>query len=152
MKKVLTAFLYIVIALVLLFNICSRFNIPFLGFRVFRVGSGSMSPYLEVNNIIVVKSNKTYKINDVVTYINDGNYITHRIISISNEGIITKGDANNTEDALITKDDIVGKVVLRFKFLGYIFSLRFSWIWIFIVGLIITILIPDKKKHKELKI
>ena len=107
-----------------------------------------MEPYLKVNNLIVVKSSKDYNIGDVVTYIKDGGYITHRIIQINDSNIITKGDANNTEDEAIIKKDIVGKVVLRFKILGDILFFKYSWIWIFVIGLIITMLIPDKKIKK----
>lgn len=149
MKKILTSFLYLIIVFVVLFNIFSHFNVPFLGFRMFKVGSGSMYPYLKVNDIIVVKSRKNYKVNDVVTYIDGKSYITHRIISIDGDEIITKGDANNTEDKPIIQKKIIGKVIYKFKILGYVLSLKFSLFWIFVVGFIITILIPDKNKRKK---
>ena len=37
--------------------------------------------------------------------------ITHRIVSIDGDTIITKGDYNNTEDEPITKNEIIGKEV-----------------------------------------
>lgn len=51
---------------------------------------------------------------DVVTYIiNGGTMVTHRVVSIDRTAgtVTTKGDANNSEDAPVKKENIVGKVI-----------------------------------------
>ena len=108
-----------------------------------------MVPYLKINDVIIIKNNDDYKINDIITYQNDNEYVTHRIISINDNEIITKGDANNTQDEPITKDQIVGKLIYKIHTLGFIsysLSKPMTWILLFVIGVIVTCLIPDKKK------
>ena len=79
---------------------------------MFSTATGSMAPTIEIGDIVFVKiGNDDVKEQDIVTYKKDGKFITHRIIKIDGENIITKGDNNNTADKEITKDVIVGKVV-----------------------------------------
>ena len=116
---------------------------------MFKVATGSMEPYLKAGNLVVIKSSSNYMIDDVITFKDDNDkYVTHRIIKIDGEELSTKGDANNTEDNPITKDDIVGKVIYRFKttnFLFYLFKNPLSWILLF-VFVILIILITSKEK------
>ena len=70
-----------------------------------------MADTINVKDIVIVKLTKDVKENDIITYRNGENFVTHRIIRIEDDQIITKGDANNTEDNPITRNDIVGKVV-----------------------------------------
>lgn len=60
---------------------------------------------------------------DIITYIEDGYPITHRIISKSKDVYVTQGDFNNIPDNGIKKDKIKGKVICHF---GKIFNLQFS--------------------------
>jgi len=92
----------------------------FFGYTFFEVVSGSMSPYIEKSDFIFIDvNNDDYKEKDVVTFeSDDGSFITHRIIKITDTAVITKGDANNTVDNPITKDRIIGKVVKIIPELG----------------------------------
>ena len=148
MKKIIYTIIFTILFMFLLLNILSMFNLSLFGYRVYKVGSGSMEPNLKVNDIIVIKSTNDYKINDIITYKNNSEYVTHRIININNSEIITKGDANNTQDNPITKDLIVGKLIYKFhliEFINYLLLKPFTWILLFIIGIIIICLIPDKK-------
>lgn len=154
MKKIIYKLLVILCILLVVINIFSFFNISFFGIKTFKVATGSMEPYLHVNDVVIIKKSNKYKVNDVVTYKKNKEYITHRIISIKDNDIITKGDSNNTIDEPIKTKNIVGKVVYKFKFFGffcYLFSKPKTLILAFVIGLMITILIPDKKKRKENK-
>lgn len=149
MKTIIYRILIGICILIVLINTFSFFNISFFGIRTFRVVSGSMEPYIHINDVVIIKKSKNYKVNDVITYKKNKEYITHRIVSIDNNEVVTKGDANNTIDDPIKKGDIVGKVIYKFKlfgFLCYLFSKPKTLILAFVFGLIITILIPDKKK------
>ena len=60
----------------------------------------------------------------IVAYEQDGQIVTHRILTIElNQGkeyIITKGDNNSTKDVQKkTKDDIIGIVRFRIPYIGY---------------------------------
>ena len=52
-------------------------------------------------------ANEVHAINGVDLVINDGDFITHRIISDGDDYVITKGDANNSEDVNVKKNNIV---------------------------------------------
>ena len=83
----------------------------FFGYTVFGVQTGSMADEINAGDWIIVKKQKDFEVEDIVTYMQDGEFITHRIIQSYNNTFITKGDANNTKDAPINKDQIVGKVI-----------------------------------------
>jgi len=83
----------------------------FFGYTVFGVQTGSMADEINAGDWIIVKGSKNYKLDDIVTYMEDGDFITHRIVENYKNTFITKGDANNTKDKPINKEQIVGKVV-----------------------------------------
>ena len=149
MKKILGIILVFILTIVMAINLLIIFNIPFLGIKLYRVGSGSMSPYLKINDIIIVKSQNKYQINDVITYKNNNNeIITHRVIKVDDNKIITKGDMNNMEDSPIIKNNIIGKVIFKTSLLGfiiYLFNKPIFWILMLILGIITLICIPDKR-------
>ena len=93
-------------------DIMKKDYVNIFGYSYFVVATGSMSGTIEVNDIIFVKLTDNVKNNDIITFKNqNGDIITHRIIQTSGNRIITKGDANNTQDDAITRNHVIGKVV-----------------------------------------
>ncbi len=84
--------------------------------------SGSMEPKLSVGDLIIVAKRDSYQEGDVVVYQDGKIAVAHRILSITGEEVVTKGDANNTEDDVITLQQIKGKVVCSIPFVGYLVS------------------------------
>lgn len=82
-----------------------------LGYSFYEIATGSMEPTLNINDFIIVKEKDNYNVKDIVTYKEGNDYITHRIIEINDNTLITKGDANNSTDKKISKDAVIGKVV-----------------------------------------
>lgn len=82
------------------------------GYTMFEVVTGSMSGSIEIGDIVVVKITKPeeLKIDDIIVFKEEDNIITHRLIKINEDTFVTKGDANNTEDEPIKKEDTIGKV------------------------------------------
>ena len=142
MRKLLFGLFIIFIILIILL-----FKTSLFGFRVYRIVSGSMSPTININDIVIVKKQNKYKIGDIVTYKIDNDFVTHRIISMDNNQVITKGDANNVCDDKIDKDSIIGKVIFKSRIFKFLYYKPYIFILVFIVGLVITILIPDKKRR-----
>lgn len=99
----------IVSKVMMLINKSNYFKI--FGYSFFNVSTGSMSPYLEENDLIIIKDNIDYEVGDVITYQDGESFVTHRIISIDSNGIITKGDANNAVDRVVYEDEVIGTVV-----------------------------------------
>lgn len=96
-----------------------------LGWRMFSVDSASMSPQYPINSLVIVKPTDPTQIQvgDVITYVlnDDGILVTHRVTKIDAENRLftTKGDANNSDDALLVSwDNVVGKVILGVLALG----------------------------------
>ncbi len=85
------------------------------GYSIFNVATGSMEPAISQNDIIIVKEEKSYELNDIVTFRSDNAYVTHRVISKSGNSLITKGDANNAKDVSIKQEDVIGRVVKVIK-------------------------------------
>ena len=74
--------------------------------------SGSMEPEIRVNDLVIVHEEDSYAVGDIITYENGSSVVTHRIIAETEQGFITKGDYNNTEDLYpVPVSSVVGKVV-----------------------------------------
>ena len=83
----------------------------FFGYSLFEVQTGSMSGTIEAGDWIVVKYDRNIEVDDIITFKQNVEFITHRVIESYNGTYITKGDVNNTEDEPISKEQIVGEVV-----------------------------------------
>ena len=81
------------------------------GYTFFEVATGSMANTINIGDIVVVKVNETFKENDIIVYKEENSFITHRVIKIDGQDLITRGDANNSEDKPIKSDQILGKVI-----------------------------------------
>lgn len=94
--------------------------IKIFGMATFVVLTGSMEPTIQPGEMIIIKETDNYKSNDIITYREDKNFlVTHRIIRVNEEGIVTKGDNNNIEDKEIKKEQILGKVIFQSKLCGF---------------------------------
>lgn len=99
-----------------------------LGFKPSVVASSSMSPTLEIGDIVIaVPSDPSgIRVGDLVQYtrIGDRISITHRVVSIETSGnayiITTKGDANNIVDYPISVTGKIGKVVQVIPKIGWV--------------------------------
>lgn len=116
---VLTVSVFLVLVLIIVAKVKMMFSgkdyFELFGYSVFTVATGSMEPAISQNDVIIVKKEKEYEVNDIATFVSDKAFITHRIISISGHEFVTKGDANNAKDAIIKDTDIIGKVVHIFR-------------------------------------
>lgn len=81
------------------------------GYTFFEVATGSMANTINIGDIVVVKVNEVFKENDIIVYKEENSFITHRVIKIDGQDLITRGDANNSEDKPIKSDQILGKVI-----------------------------------------
>ena len=107
------------------------------------VYTGSMEPAIPVGSVVVIKpvDPENLKIGDIICFKLSESAITsvtHRIFNITDEGFITKGDANEDPDQWIFKrENVIGKVILTVPFIGYIgYFVRTP------IGFILLILLP----------
>lgn len=161
-KKIFDVLCWVVIAVLVIsviISVVSRFmgtNPSLFGYSVFRVSSGSMSPELEVGDVILGKSvddPMNIKVGDIVTYKGSGElsgkFITHKVIVAPEEvdGEImlqTKGVANEIADSPINADRVVSVVISELKFLESFYNFFFSpWGLLAIIALIIIVFIDE---------
>lgn len=128
------------------------------GLRLCAVQSSSMEPNIPTYSICLVTTHIQYdevEIGDVVVYtrVDDNNKIIHRVIEITDEGLITKGDANQSDDGIsVTEDNLYALSLLHIPYLGKLFNLVRSPIGIAIIATLFGLLvIMDKKDDSQKK-
>ena len=83
--------------------------------------TGSMSGTIEPDDLIITHKQSDYMVGDIVMYQTDGTPVTHRIVSESDKGYRTKGDANDSPDGgLVHYKNVIGVPVFTIPYLGYV--------------------------------
>ena len=143
--NILMTIVFIILVLIIIAKVSMLINnksyFEAFGYSFFNVATGSMEPAISQNDIIVVEKTDDYEVGDIVTFEKDGNFITHRIVLITEDLITTKGDANNTSDVSIKRDLIIGKVTKVYSSAG-IWQKIFTTPQI-IVAIFITLILFD---------
>lgn len=105
-----------------------------LGAVPLTVLTGSMTPTYRPGDIVIVQPvpAESLAIGDVVTFqpiSDDPRLTTHRIVDIVSQNgtvisVITRGDANNVDDAPIIPEQIQGKVIYSVPLVGHLTTTR----------------------------
>lgn len=152
---IVTCILIGIVALYLLFAVYNKFiskDGKFLigKYYIFQIATGSMEHELFAGDYIVVEKTDDYKVGDIITYKEEGYYITHRINEMDENKVVTKGDANNSSDSPISRDKIVGKFLFKEKIITFLTKYKVLVIAV-LVALIIVESAFSKDKDKENK-
>lgn len=91
---------------------------PF-GYGASVVLSGSMEPTLCVGDLLIVREEEHYEAGDIVVYQSGSIPVVHRIVSVDGETVVTRGDANNTDDEPFPITALKGKVIRMIPKVGY---------------------------------
>ncbi len=96
-----------------------------MNIKPYVVVTGSMEPAIPVRSICFVDGNislQNIEVGDVISFkIGNDTLVTHRVIEVHDGEFTTKGDANNTEDAItVTQDNYIGKTVVVIPKVGVI--------------------------------
>ena len=133
--KVVSIIMYIILIPIIIFNftliiksfIDSSETPDFFGYKSFVIVSGSMESAINKGDAIFVKEvpQNEIKNNDIISFKQDGEIITHRIVGITEEKEIkkyeTKGDNNNTKDKeKVTYEQIEGKYIFKLNQFGVV--------------------------------
>lgn len=137
-----------------------------LGFRLYRIQTGSMEPTISIGSIIVVHETDPLKLRtgDIITFTSKDSAIygeanTHRIIATETDDsgelrFVTQGDANPVADSVrVAPSDIKGKVVLRMSssvslFFGFLHTkMGFTLVIILPLMLIIWLFMRDFRRQ-----
>ena len=93
-----------------------------IGYRPLVVLSGSMEPILKVGGILYYQkiNIEDYKKGDILAYATENHIISHRIVDITNDGFITKGDNNKVLDSKVNLNQVLGKGTnFSIPYIGY---------------------------------
>jgi len=129
------------------------------GIRMCAVVSGSMEPNLPTWSLSFVSTRTKYedlKVGDIVVYNreSDGKRIIHRVIEITEEGIVTKGDHNKIDDGVsVTPDNLYGRHLFYIPKVGKLPMLIHTPAGIAVVGALLALLIistvADERKARK---
>ena len=165
--KTLKAILTLLVVLILIVVVIQRFSnnrVKVFGYSVYTIISESMKPNYEIGDMIIAQEveKKDIKIGDDLVYLGnvdsyDGKIITHRVVRIEGNQIITQGTNNPLEDPPIKYDQVYGRVIAKLGLLSAFSKLMNDSILFYVVVFVpFTILIfldiKDiilEKKEKE---
>ena len=106
-----------VLVVIVTFSLCASGVLPF---KSYLIHTGSMGQTITPGSVVLVREHQ-YHVGQIVTFVADGSIVTHRLMAINSNGIITtKGDANSTVDPWdIPRSKIIGGVVYTIPVIGY---------------------------------
>lgn len=150
-KNVLVSIIYIFVLIYLLIFIPS-----FWGQKPLVVISGSMEPTLKVGSLLYYHEQDLDLFNegDILVYRSKNHTISHRIVERVEDGFITKGDANPTNDSMIVNNEQVwGKattwcIPLLGLYADFIYTHKYI-LFITVVFLVIDLAYDYYRKHKN---
>lgn len=125
-KKIWDTVTTVLVVLVVIFAVFLMGS-RLMGMQVFNVISGSMEPTYSVGDLLYVKTvdPDSVKVGDPITFVLNEDLVvaTHRVVKVDRENrqFTTKGDANETEDAMpVHFNNLVGVPVFAIPLLGYV--------------------------------
>ena len=127
------------------------------GFGLLTVRSDSMHRVFKTGDSVVTVPvgflGKNVEVGTIITFIRNGETITHRVVQIESGSFITKGDANNAPDATpVQLADIKGVYAFAIPYAGY-FSVflhtRIGWLFTLIIpsSVLLALIIRDILKE-----
>ncbi|MBR1376673.1 MAG: signal peptidase I [Bacilli bacterium] len=149
-KNILLRIIYILLIIYLLIFVPTLW-----GKKPLVIVSGSMEPVLKVGGIVYYKDYaiNDFKEGDIVVYKIPSDIISHRLVNITDNGLITKGDMNNTYDNILITEDIILGLANNWSiaYIGYYahFIYTHKYLLIITILLIITDVIVEKYQSKK---
>ena len=126
-----------------------------LGYGTAVVVTNSMYPYLEINDLIIVKKTNDYEVGDVIVYDEGTILVVHRLVEIDDQIFIAKGDDNDTNDRPYSVNLIKGEVVKIIPGMGVLQEkldnpiVKFICLAIAFVLFALSMKLDKKEKPKE---
>lgn len=144
--KGLSTFWTVVVFVFAIALLLMRFAVLPFGYEPIWCMSNSMAPEFHEGALCYI--DKNYDTNaiekgDIIAYqLSNGAMVTHRVYDVTDEGVITKGDANKSVDfAPVAKEQIIGENVLQIEYLGNLFKDFPNMLLISIIAFAIAVMI-----------
>lgn len=133
LKRVASWMLTLVMVALLVIASAAAFVPRLIGAQPLTVLSGSMVPTFNPGDLVIVRpfDVNTVAVGDVITFQPEsGNptLITHRVIDVTRDAsdltqvsrIVTQGDANNMADNPLVPEQVMGRMLYRIPYLGFL--------------------------------
>jgi len=93
-----------------------------------------MSPFIRDGDTVAIYPDGPLRVGDVALFRNsEDRLVLHRVIRITEAGIITRGDACHADDGFTPFEDVIGRAV---RSSGYNFHLKFPFSRLIALGII----------------
>lgn len=149
--KIAGKILFVILALILV-----GFGFVYFapGYDIYMVRSESMEPYINMGDLIISGPvNGSVTEGDVITFDLRGDLVTHRVYSLDNGIIQTKGDAVEDIDPWTVKSaDVQGTYLFKIPFVGYFtrfIQTKLGWFISIIIPAMILVIWLAKDIVKE---
>lgn len=135
------------------FLLCKAF-----GLGLCAVQTGSMEPAIPTYSVCLVSTRVSYddlNVGDIIVYVrpSDNARIIHRVVEITPDGIVTKGDANQFVDSItVTESNLYARYIGHIPYAAHLYNLfHFRYSAGIIVGLAVILFAIEaaeaKRKH-----
>jgi signal peptidase len=127
------------------------------GYNMYVVRSDSMKPVFAAGDLIIAKpSSSEIKVGSIITFQKGAELVTHRVIELTENGVITKGDANEDADTgTVALSQVKGSYFMKLPYVGYVSAFvqtRTGWLLavlipaVLLLGWIITDILREALK------
>ena len=91
-------------------------------YNIYLVRSESMKPAINMGDMVIMApANGQVSPGEIITYERGNELITHRVLSIDGDKLVTKGDAVEDPDPWsVTLSDVRGSYLFRLPYVGYV--------------------------------
>lgn len=113
--------------------------------------SGSMEPTIHIDELIIVKAEDSYEVDDVVVFQSGRSLVVHRLVAFDGENVITQGDANNVTDDPVPAAQIKGRVIAHIPNVGKLVRLLKTPVatFVLIAAAVMTVELPYRKEKEK---
>jgi signal peptidase len=123
------------------------------GYDIYVVRSGSMAPSIDIGDIIISGPVRNITPGTIITYSNGVELITHRVISVENNTLVTKGDAVEDPDSQpVDISRVTGMYLFKIPKIGYLINFihtKLGWFLLIILpaAILVSFLVKDILKE-----
>ena len=92
------------------------------GYNMYIVRSDSMKPVFAAGDLIITKPlGSEITVGSIITFQRGTELVTHRVVALTENGLITKGDANEDADpGTVSLSQVTGSYFLKLPYVGYV--------------------------------
>lgn len=148
----------IVSGVIVLVFACLAFFYFVMDYRAYFVRSESMKPIINMGDLVIVAptgSSLTGQIEPgmIITYSLNKALITHRVVSVNGDSLVTKGDASEERDPRsVSLSQVKGSYLFKIPYIGYFNSFartRNGWFAVIVLPamLLVGLIIKDIVKE-----